>query len=74
MNSEELKEQVFDLIEREAIDPKGVREMLAAVPECREYFEEIKAALVLAEQLPVEAPPAALDARILASAGHTAER
>jgi len=69
MNAQELNDQVFDLIEREAFDPEGVQEILAALPECRAYFERIKAALALVDQLPVEEPPADMDAMILASAG-----
>jgi hypothetical protein len=68
MNLARLKDQVFELIEREAIDPKGVREALAMLPECHAYFEELKAALALADQLPWEDPPSGLDAAILAVA------
>lgn len=69
MNLAELEEQVFELIEREVVDPEGVDEILAALPAGREYFERIKAAMNLAELLPMEEPPAGLDAKILASAG-----
>ena len=69
MTLEELKERVFELIDRELVDPQGVHELLAALPAGREYFERIKAAMDLAELLPMEEPPAGLDAKILASAG-----
>jgi hypothetical protein len=65
MNCEECKEQVFELIEREAVDPEGVRAILADCPDCRAEFEAIKAALALAGKLPVEEPPADIDAAIL---------
>jgi len=65
MNCEECKEQVFELIEREAVDPEGVRAILADCPECRADFEAMKAALALAGELPVEEPPADIDAAIL---------
>jgi len=69
MTFAELKDQVFELIDRELVDPKGVDEILAVLPAGREYFERIKAAMDLAELLPMEEPPAGLDAKILASAG-----
>ena len=69
MNVARLKEQVFELIEREAVDPKGVHEALEMLPECRAYFDELKAARELAHQLPWEDPPSSLDAAILRSAG-----
>jgi len=69
MNLAELKEQVLELIDREMVDPEGVDEILAALPGGREYFGRIKAAMDLAELLPMEEPPAGLDAKILASAG-----
>ena len=69
MNVAELKAQVFELLEREAYDPKGVRETLAMLPECRMYFEELKAALALANELPWEDAPTRVDSAILASAG-----
>ena len=72
MNAEEFEAQVFELIEREASDPNGIHELLAALPECREDFEQIKDALALAEQLPRVEPPAHLDARILVSAAEQA--
>lgn len=74
MNCEECKEQVFELIEREAVDPEGVREILARCPDCRVAFDEMKAALALAERLPVEEPPAALDAAILRAAAARAPK
>ena len=68
MNCDECKEQVFELIEREAVDPEGVREILARCPGCRAAFDEAKAALALAAQLPMEEPPASIDAAILRAA------
>ena len=68
MNCEECKEQVFELIEREAVDRDGVHEVLSRCPECRAAFEEMKAALMLAEQLPIEPPPAEIDAVVLRAA------
>ncbi|NNE18335.1 MAG: hypothetical protein HKN10_07655 [Myxococcales bacterium] len=65
MNCEECKEQVFELIEREAVDPEGVRAILADCPDCRAEFEAMKAALALAGELRVEEPPADVDAAIL---------
>ena len=72
MNAEEFEAQVFELIEREAFDPNGIRELLASLPECRDYFERMKDALALAEQLPLVEPPAQLDGMILASAAEQA--
>jgi len=74
MNCDECKQQVFELIEREAVDPDGVREILERCPECRVTFEEMKAALAVAEQLPIEEPPAAVDQAILRAAGARAPR
>ena len=68
MNCEECKEQVLELIERERIDPRGVRETLAKCPECKAEFDELKAQLVVASQLPLEAPPEHLDVLILQAA------
>ena len=68
MNCEECKEQVLELIERERIDPRGVRETLAKCPECKAEFDEIKAQLAVASQLPLEAPPEHLDVLILQAA------
>ena len=72
MNAEEFEAQIFELIEREAFDPKAIRELLATLPECRAYFERMKGALALAEQLPRVEPPAQLDGMILASAAEQA--
>lgn len=69
MNFAELKDQVFELIDRELVDPEGVDEILATLPGGREYFERIKAAMDFADLLPMEEPPAGLDATILAVAG-----
>jgi hypothetical protein len=68
MNCDECKEQVFELIERETVDPDGVREILARCPDCRAAFDEMKAALELAKQLPIEEPSAVVDAAILRAA------
>jgi hypothetical protein len=72
MNCDECQEQVFELIEREAVDPDGVREILSQCPDCRVAFDEMKAALAVAEQLPIEEPSPALDAAILRAAGERA--
>ncbi len=69
MNCNECNEQVLELIEREAVDPDGVREILARCPECRAAFDEMKAVLIVAEQLPIEQPPVEVDAAILRAAG-----
>lgn len=66
MNLAELKDRVFELIDRETVDPEGVHALLSAVPGGREYFEGIKTALELAKLLPMEGPPPDLDAVILA--------
>ncbi|NND29972.1 MAG: hypothetical protein HKN97_15430 [Myxococcales bacterium] len=68
MSCEECKSQIFELIEREAVDPEGVRAILADCPECRAEFEATKAALALAGELPLEEPPAHIDAAILSLA------
>jgi len=68
MNCDECKEQLFELIEREAVDPEGVREILAGCPDCGAAFDEMKAALAVAEQLPIAEAPAAVDAAILRAA------
>lgn len=68
MNCEECKEQVFELIEREAVDPEGVRAILAECPDCRAEFDAMKAALAVADQLPIEEPPGEIDALILGKA------
>ena len=64
----ECEEQVLELIEREALDPEGVRATLAKCPECRAKFDELKAMLVVTQQLPLEAPPDHLDVLILQAA------
>lgn len=68
VNCSECKEQVLELIEREAVDPDGVRETLAECPDCRAEFDAVKASLALAQQLPIEEPPPPLDALILQAA------
>ncbi len=68
MNCDECKEQILELIEREAIDPEGVREVLERCPDCRADFEATKALLAVAAELPVEAPPGHLDEAILGAA------
>jgi len=68
MNCDECKEQVLELIEREAVDPEGVREILARCPDCREVFDQMKAALALAAELPLEEPSAGIDEAILRAA------
>jgi hypothetical protein len=73
VNCDECKEQVVELIEREAIDPEGVREILAKCPDCRKAFDEIKATLVVARHLPMEAPPDHLDISILRAAEERAK-
>ena len=74
MNCDECKEQVFELIEREAVDPDAVREILARCPDCRATFDEMKAALAVAERLPIEEPPAEVDEAILRAAGERMPR
>ena len=74
MNCDECKEQVFELIEREAVDPEGVREILERCPDCRAAFDEMKAALAVAGQLPIEEPSAAVDQAILRAARERAPR
>jgi len=74
MNCDECKEQVFELIEREAADPDAVREILARCPDCRATFDEMKAALAVAERLPIEEPPAEVDEAILRAAGERVPR
>ncbi len=74
MNCEECKEQIFELIERQAVDPEAVRGILARCPDCRSAFEQTKAALALAAQLPIEEPRAAVDAAILRAASSRVPR
>lgn len=68
LDCNECEEQVLDLIEREPLDPEGVRATLAKCPECRAKFDELKAMLTLTQQLPLEAPPDHLDISILQAA------
>jgi hypothetical protein len=68
MNCDECQEQVFELIERESVDPQAVREVLDRCPECRALFEEMKAALADVAALPSEEPPAEIDVAILRAA------
>ncbi len=68
MNCDECKEQIFELIEQEAIDPDGVRALLARCPDCRSRFDETKAALRTAAMLPLEEPPLSIDAAIVRAA------
>ena len=68
MNCDECKEQIFELIEQEAIDADGVRALLARCPDCRSRFDETKAALRTAAMLPLEEPPLSIDAAIVRAA------
>jgi hypothetical protein len=68
MNCDECKEQVLDLVEREADDPEAVRKVLERCPECRALFEQMKTALQLAAELPIETPPPTLDEVVLEAA------
>ena len=68
MTCDECKEQVLELIEREAHDAESVREVLDRCPDCRALFDEMKAALALADELPRLEPPAEVDAAILRAA------
>jgi len=74
MNCDECKEQLFELIEREAVDPGGVRAILARCPDCRAAFDEMKAALAVAGQLPIEEPSAAADAAVVRAASERLPR
>ena len=74
MNCDECKEQLFELIEREAVDPGGVRAILARCPDCRAAFDEMKAALAVAGQLPIEEPSAAVDAAVVRAASERLPR
>jgi hypothetical protein len=68
MNCSECKDRIFELIEREAVDPEGVRAIMANCPDCRRLFEEMKTALAAARELPLEEPPADRDQAILRAA------
>lgn len=68
MSCDDCQDQIFELIEREAIDPDGVRAILEECPECRQLFDEMKDALALAANLPGEEPPASVDASLLRTA------
>jgi hypothetical protein len=68
MNCDECKEQIFELIEQETIDPDGVRALLARCPDCHSLFDETKAALRTAAMLPLEEPPLSIDAAIVRAA------
>lgn len=68
MNCDECQEQIFALIEREAVDPDGVREILERCPDCAALFAEMKAALAAAGELPLEEPSPGLEAEILRAA------
>jgi hypothetical protein len=68
MNCDECKEQVFELIEQEAIDPAAVRALLARCPDCQSLFDELKEALRTAAMLPLEEPPLSIDAAIVRAA------
>ena len=65
MNCEQCKEEILELIERAAIDPAGVKEILDRCPDCRALFDDMKAALVATYQLPLEDPPLRVDAEVL---------
>ncbi len=68
MNCEECKENVFDLIEREATEGEEVARILERCPDCRTLFDEMKAALVAVDGLPLEEPPVRIDAEVLRAA------
>ncbi|HSN82954.1 MAG TPA: hypothetical protein VLS88_10280 [Polyangiales bacterium] len=68
MSCNDCQDQIFELIEREAIDPDGVRAILEECPECRQLFDEMKDGLALAAHLPGEEPPASIDASLLRTA------
>jgi len=68
MNCDECQEQVFELIERESVDPQAVHEVLDRCPECRALFDEMKAALAGVAGLPSEEPPTEIDVAILRAA------
>jgi hypothetical protein len=67
-------EQVFELIEREAVDPEGVQAVLERCPECRASFEQMKLALQRAGELLLEEPPIHADAAILRAARERSAR
>lgn len=67
MNRRDLEERIFDLIDDEARHPAEVLRAAASVPGGWWYFQRMKDALELANRLPVEEPPAHLDAGILAA-------
>jgi hypothetical protein len=71
LEADEFTDQLFELVEREVFDPEGVEKFLAEHPEYRTEFQQMKAALSLAAELPMEQPPASLDVAIfeLADAG-----
>jgi len=68
MSCEECEARVFELIEREAVDPDGVRAVLERCPDCKADFDAMKAALATVEGLPIEEPPAEIDRAILRAA------
>jgi len=68
VNCDDCKAQILELIEREAIDPEAVRAVLAECPDCQAEFDETKALLALAGELPLEVPPARIDETILRAA------
>jgi negative regulator of sigma E activity len=68
MSCEECRTRVFELIEREEVDPDGVRAVLERCPDCRADFDAMKAALAAVEGLPIEEPPAEIDRAILRAA------
>ena len=51
MSCEECKSQIFELIEREAVDPEGVRAILADCPECRAEFEAMPSGALLSSTM-----------------------
>lgn len=74
MSCDECMEQIFELIEREAVEPESVRAILERCPECRARFEQTKAALERAGELVMEEPPASADAAILRAARERSRR
>lgn len=70
MDCDECIERVFELIDEEASDPDNVRAILDRCPECRALFEATKANLALASNLPLDEPPAELDAAIRRAAAN----